>query len=75
VHRSAFFEHLFGGSRQNGISPSAQSPAIFIFTGDSGEQYGYADAHGEDGVFTYTGMGQTNDTPLTKGNLSSSVET
>jgi len=60
---------LFGGSRQSGISPSAKYPTIFIFTGDSGEQFGYADTHGPDGVFTYTGEGQSNDMTLTKGNL------
>ena len=33
----------YGGGRQGGISPSADCPAIFVFTGDSGEQYGYKD--------------------------------
>ena len=67
--RQTEIHDLFGGSRQSGISPSAQSPAIFIFTGDSGEQYGYADEHRADGVFTYTGEGQSNNMTLTKGNL------
>ncbi len=67
--RQTEIHDLFGGGRQSGISPSAQSPAIFIFTGDSGEQYGYEDNHGENGVFTYTGEGQLGDMTLTKGNL------
>lgn len=67
--RQTEIHDLFGGSRQSGISPSAQSPAIFIFTGDSGEQYGYTDKLGEDGVFTYTGEGQSGHMTLTKGNL------
>ena len=34
----------FGGSRQSGISPSAKTGIIFIFSAASGEQYGYYDA-------------------------------
>lgn len=60
----------YGGSRYSGISPSSQTPAIFLFTGDSGEQYGYRDEFDEDGVFSYTGEGQVGDMQLTKGNLS-----
>lgn len=33
----------FGGGRQSGISPSAQAPYVFIFTGRSGEKFGYED--------------------------------
>jgi 5-methylcytosine-specific restriction enzyme A len=58
----------FGGSRQSGISTSAQTPAIFLFTGDTGEQYGYRDAFDDAGVFSYTGEGQVGDMQLTKGN-------
>ena len=60
----------YGGSRQSGISPSSRTPAIFLFTGDSGEQYGYRDAFDDDGVFSYTGEGQVGDMQVTKGNLS-----
>jgi len=60
---------LFGGSRQNGISPSRQTSAIFLFTGDSGEQYGYRDEFDEAGVFSYTGEGQVGDMVLRRGNL------
>lgn len=60
----------FGGSHQSGIAPSSTIPAIFIFTGDSGEQHGYTDKW-EDGENTclYTGEGQTGPMTLTKGNL------
>lgn len=67
--RKTEIHDLFGGSRQSGISPSAQSPAIFIFTGESGKQFGYTDEHGKDGVFTYTGEGQSSHMTMTKGNL------
>lgn len=59
----------FGGSRQSGISSSAQTPVVFLFTGDSGEQYGYRDTIDEHGVFSYTGEGQIGDMTLTGGNL------
>jgi hypothetical protein len=32
---------------------------IFIFTGESGETYGYRDEFRPDGTFWYTGEGQT----------------
>ena len=44
--------HLnYGGGRQSGVSPSAVCPAIFLFTGDTGEQYGYKDGYDDSGVF------------------------
>jgi 5-methylcytosine-specific restriction protein A len=67
--RQTEIHDLFGGNRQSGISPSAQRPAIFIFTGESGEQYGYTDEFMDDGVFRYTGEGQIGPMRFTKGNL------
>ncbi|MFG0631406.1 HNH endonuclease [Pseudomonas sp. xss_2] len=67
--RKTEIHDLFGGSKQSGIAPSAQSPAIFLFTGESGEQYGYADTADENGVYSYTGEGQLGHMTLTKGNL------
>ena len=58
----------YGGSRQNGISASRQTAAIFLFTGDAGEQYGYQDSFDENGVFWYTGEGQSGDMKFSKGN-------
>lgn len=58
----------FGGSRQSGISPSAQTPAVFIFSGESGKQFGYVDHFDEYGVFHYTGEGQVGDMQLIGGN-------
>jgi 5-methylcytosine-specific restriction protein A len=61
--------HLnYGGSRQSGISASAVCPAIFIFTGESGEQFGYKDGFDSEDVFSYTGEGQVGDMMFTKGN-------
>ncbi|MBV4476520.1 HNH endonuclease [Pseudomonas botevensis] len=58
----------FGGSRQNGIAGSTTYPVIFLFTGDSGEQYGYADDWDDDGAYLYTGEGQRGPMTLTRGN-------
>lgn len=58
----------FGGSLQSGISPSAKSPAVFIFTGDSGAQFGYSDHFDAFGVFHYTGEGQVGNMQLRGGN-------
>jgi 5-methylcytosine-specific restriction protein A len=62
----------FGVSRQSGISPSLASDAIFIFTGDSGEQHGYRDFEevDENGcrIFHYCGEGQVGHMALNRGN-------
>jgi 5-methylcytosine-specific restriction protein A len=71
--RASDIHDQFGGSRQSGISPSAASDAIFIFTGDSGEQHGYRDFDeiDENGcrVFHYCGEGQVGHMTLTRGNM------
>lgn len=59
----------FGGSRMSGISPSANFPYIFIFTGSQGKQHGYEDAWDNPNVFSYTGEGQAGDMKFIKGNL------
>ncbi|MDR3388913.1 MAG: HNH endonuclease signature motif containing protein [Rudaea sp.] len=60
----------FGGSQQGGISVPANFPAIFIFTGDEGERYGYEDSWDDQGAtYRYTGEGQVGDMQLARGNL------
>ncbi len=59
----------FGGQRQSGISPSSSHPFIFIFSGKTGETYGYKDGWQEqDGVYLYSGEGQVGDMEFTRGN-------
>ena len=58
---------VYGGSYQSGIAPSAEQPLIFLFSGQSGEQYGYEDDWSE-GVFLYTGEGQVGDMEFSRGN-------
>lgn len=59
----------YGGSSQNGISPSRTTSNILIFTApSSGHQHGYYDTWNEDGTFHYTGEGQTGDQKMVRGN-------
>ncbi|MEV7118227.1 hypothetical protein [Kitasatospora griseola] len=52
----------YGGSGQGGISPSAKSQNVFLFTDPkSGRQHGYYDEWDEDGTFHYTGQGKQGD--------------
>lgn len=59
---------VFGGQRQGGISTPNGVPYIFLFTGESGEQYGYKDGWDRDGVYLYTGEGQVGDMQFVRGN-------
>lgn len=59
---------VYGGQQQGGISTPAGAPVIFIFTGDTGEQYGYRDEFRPDGTFWYTGEGQTGNMQMVRGN-------
>ena len=47
----------YGGQQPGGISTPKDEPLVFLFTGESGEQYGYKDGWDENGVFLYTGEG------------------
>lgn len=59
----------FGGQRQGGISTPSAYPYIFIFTGDTGLNFGYKDDFRPDGAFWYTGEGQVGDMRMDRGNL------
>ncbi len=58
---------LYGGQRYGGISTPKDYPFIMIFTGDTGQNYGYKD-HWTDGIFYYTGEGQKGPMQFIKGN-------
>jgi 5-methylcytosine-specific restriction protein A len=55
--RQVDIHEKYGGSWQNGISSSRVCPAVFVFTGETGEQYGYRDGFDSAGVFSYSGEG------------------
>jgi hypothetical protein len=59
-----------GGRRQGGISPSKQSPNVFLFTDQArGALHGYIyDGDNEDGLYHYTGEGQYEDQRMVQGN-------
>ncbi len=69
IYKRSLIHDEYGGNRQGGISSSAQTPNIFIFTGSGGKQHGYKDAWENLNVFSYTGEGQVGDMKFTKGNL------
>jgi 5-methylcytosine-specific restriction enzyme A len=60
----------YRGQQYGGISTPADHPFVFLFTGESGEQYGYRDGWDDNGVFLYTGEGQVGDMEFTRGNRS-----
>jgi 5-methylcytosine-specific restriction enzyme A len=68
-HRRNDIHARFEGQRQGGISTPSGAPYIFLFTGESGKQYGYGwDGWNVDGVFLYTGEGQVGDMEFVRGN-------
>lgn len=69
LYKRSSIHDQFGGSRQSGIAPSRKVPAIFAFTGESGEQHGYRDSWDAlNQVFSYTGEGQLGDMTMDAGN-------
>ena len=68
-NRSKDIHDKFGGNRQSGIASCASHPYIFLFTGESGESYGYEDGwHDGQDIFLYTGEGQIGDMEFKAGN-------
>ena len=68
VYKRSDLHNKYGGNRQGGISSCAKHPMIFIFTGKTGEQYGYKDEWDEENIFHYTGEGQLGDMSFIRGN-------
>jgi 5-methylcytosine-specific restriction enzyme A len=60
---------VYGGQRQGGISTPKEVPLIFLFTGETGGQYGYRDGPRANGIFAYTGEGQVGPMKFVRGNL------
>jgi 5-methylcytosine-specific restriction enzyme A len=58
----------YGGQRQGGISTPSTFPIIMLFTGESGQEYGYKDGWDSTGDFLYTGEGQTGGMTFVRGN-------
>lgn len=67
-NRRSDLHSKFGGQERGGVSTPRNAPAVFLFTGESGQQYGYSDGPDDSGVFLYTGEGQTGDMTFRGGN-------
>ncbi len=67
-YRRIDLHNQFGGQRQGGISTPINHPLIFLFTGEGGEQYGYADSWTNERLFFYVGEGQQGDMEFVRGN-------
>ncbi|QOZ29844.1 HNH endonuclease [Bradyrhizobium sp. CCBAU 51753] len=67
-HRQRDIHQVFGGQERGGIATPSGCPFVFLFTGASGEQFGYSDGWRSDGAFAYTGEGQTGDMMFVRGN-------
>lgn len=68
--RQSEIHGLFGGNHRTGISVSKNYPAIFIFSGETGKQYGYTDQWDEDNsTYLYTGEGKRGHMTLDRNNL------
>jgi 5-methylcytosine-specific restriction enzyme A len=68
VYRRRSIHEAYGGQEQGGISTPRGLPMVFLFTGESGQQYGYDDTFQNDGTFWYTGEGQRGDMRMERGN-------
>lgn len=67
-YRRRWIHAEYGGQRQGGISTPSGHPIVLLFTGTSGEQYGYLDSWTRQGIFEYTGEGQRGDMKMIRGN-------
>jgi len=63
----------FKGNRQKGISSPADKDFVFVFTGSSGEKYGYDDELLDDGTLIYFGEGRVGDMEFTDNNGNTKV--
>jgi 5-methylcytosine-specific restriction enzyme A len=68
IYERAEIHARFGGQGQGGICTPANYPIIILFSGASGESYGYRDEWSADGVFLYSGEGQRGDMQFVRGN-------
>lgn len=67
-NRVADIHGVYNGQQRSGIITPADTPVIFIVSGEEGRQHGYADRWREDGVFEYFGQGQIGDMEMKSGN-------
>lgn len=69
VYKRTAIHDTYQGNRQSGIAPSAHYNVIFLFSGSSGQEYGYEDGWQENNIFWYSGEGTIGDMEFKRGNL------
>ncbi len=70
-HRRSDIHAAYGGQEQGGISTPSKHPYIFLFSAETGEQFGYNDGWIDTDrhtLFRYSGEGQRGDMTMTRGN-------
>jgi 5-methylcytosine-specific restriction protein A len=67
-HRQRDIHEVYGGQERGGIATPEGTPYVFLFTGETGGQYGYSDGWRPEGVFAYTGEGQRGNMEFIRGN-------
>ena len=67
VYKRSVIHDMYGGQRQGGISTPSKHAFILLFSGGTGERYGYRDSW-EGSKFMYTGEGQRGDMEFVRGN-------
>lgn len=68
IYKRSKIHDEYGGQRQGGISTPKEYNDIFIFTSNSGKDFGYEDGWVDDVTFKYTGEGQIGDMKFVRGN-------
>jgi len=58
----------YGGQSRSGITTPSNHPLIFLFTSDTGKEFGYVDGWTDEGTFEICGEGQVGDMKYVRGN-------
>ncbi len=67
-YRRKQLHEQYGGQEQGGICTPSMHKIVLLFASHTGEQYGYKDGWNENGLYFYTGEGQTGDMKFVRGN-------
>jgi len=68
TYRRRDLHEVYRGQEQGGICTPRKFPIILLFSGKSGNPYGYADYWDDSDVFHYFGEGQSGDMEFLRGN-------
>ena len=68
IYKRRDLHAVWGGQQQGGISTPAGADYALLFTGESGNKYGYRDEWRDSETYDYCGEGQEGDQELVRGN-------